>query len=182
MSSNPGENKGHLTAVEQARAAYRECQQISADIRTRQREVYERLAGADLPNMMLNRPATEHYLGSPDPDLRKAALYILKEHWGLRPDLANALQRLAFEDSDHVVRGLALLYLVECFRSTNDAGIGRLMAGVVRDPSFSLEFRTTGYVGLFVLRGVPSGLWPHTWSTGFHFPEDVDWRFVDSFG
>jgi hypothetical protein len=129
---------------------------------------------------------------------RQAALYALKgffrgfrgtpgvgwcskEYWGLSPRFADELQRMAFADPDPTVRDIALIGLTECYSSTNDSRISRLLADVTSQESFPTDVRKNAYFCLYGVRGLPTEVWPRVWSAGFRFPEDVDWSFVKSF-
>lgn len=158
-----------------------ECQEITGSVREFAQQRWESLAGDRLEAMMQGPSATAHYLRNADPKLREAALHISNYHWGLNRSLEPTLQRMAWEDADDDVRGIALLYLVSLYRGTDDARIGKLLVEFVKDQSLSTEFRTTAYYALFRLRGLSSEYWPHMWSAEWRFPDDVDWSFVDTF-
>jgi hypothetical protein len=67
------------------------------------------------------------------------------------------------------------------YATTDDLGIGRLAARLVRDDSNAKELRESAYWALFTIRGMPMELSLRLLSPTFCFPEDVDWEFVDSF-
>lgn len=158
-----------------------ECQEAATSVRKSAQERWESLAGDHLGKMMQDPSATAHYLGNADAKLREAALYIVEYHWGLNTSLAPVLERMALEDENDDVRGIALLNLISLYRATNDTRIGKLIVALVKDESLSTEFRTTAYYALFVLRGLSSEYWPHMWSPEWRFPDDVDWSFVSTF-
>lgn len=172
------EKKNLLRIVEETAREFRE---TVASIRQSVQNNWERLAGYHLGMMMKSPSATAQYLSNADPKLREAALYIFNYHWGLNRTLAPNLERMALEDEDDDVSGIALLYLVSLYQGTDDSRIGKLLAAFVKDVSLSTEYRTTAYFGLFCLRGLSSKHWPHIWSPKWHLPADVDWSFVDSF-
>jgi hypothetical protein len=141
----------------------------------------EQLAGVHFGKMMESQSATEGYLGHSDPFLRKAALFIIQNNWGPSTGIAAALKKIAFEDSDDDNRNIALLLFASVFRGTDDAAVGNAIASVVKNDSFSKDFRITAYLALFEIRGLPTEEMPQTWSPDFDFPKSINWSFVNSF-
>src|SRR5262245_7331624 len=140
-----------------------ECHEIVSGVTQSAQETWERLAGPHLAKMMNSPSATVRYLSNPDSKLREAALYIFEYHWGLDRSLEPVLERMALEDTDENVRGIALHNLVSLYKGTNDMRIGKLLANFVKDESLSTEFRITVYCALFRLRGLSSEHWPRMW-------------------
>jgi hypothetical protein len=140
----------------------------------------------NLNPILKSREAAEEMLGESDARFRDVALRVLAYHW--RPDvrLAVRFQELAFSDPDECVRSTAIHCLALCNQHSPDPVIGESLARIVRDESQSIKVRLAAYQGLFDVRGVPPHLRPISpakllQGEVFHFPEDVDWAFVDSF-
>ncbi|MHC4180699.1 MAG: tetratricopeptide repeat protein [Planctomycetota bacterium] len=133
---------------------------------------------------MLESPqGAERFLEHPEPLVRMVAIEVLEHHWEPDPTLARACERMAFEDTDSVVRSIAIGVFASCYSYTDDPRVGRILATVVRDEKQPVEFRSAAYNGLFCLRGKVltldglCGIPP----TSVRFPEEVDWAFVDGF-
>jgi hypothetical protein len=86
---------------------------------------------------------------------------------------------MALDDADGQVREVALLALGSCYHGSNDARIGRLLAGILKDASQPENFRKIAYTGLFQVRGLPVESWPEP--KAVRLEKDVDWSFVESF-
>jgi hypothetical protein len=117
------------------------------------------------------------YLKHADPHARLAALLFLREPGQRPPDFSEVCERLAFEDTDLNIRCCALTGLGICHYGTSDVRVGRLLAGFVGDETQPNLFRKLAYLNLFSVNGI----WEHPDLEAFQFPEDVDWKFVESF-
>jgi hypothetical protein len=156
---------------------------MSDNFRRTQRLYWQRLAG-DLVDEMLESPErAKRFLDHPEPLTRIAAVDVLSQHWKSPAGLATVFERMAFEDGDLRVRGVALTAFALCYSYTDDTRVGRVLARIVRDEEQPARFRSAAYRGLFRLRGRIlglEGLCPPPPSSP-RFPEEIDWPFVDSF-
>ncbi len=152
-----------------------------ADIRRKIKTMWEETAGAHAAQMIESRASAESYLVHPDPQLRRAALFALKNEWGPDEALSRACEKLIFEDADSQVRALALTCLAGCYMHTDDRRIGELIARLVYDVSTPREVRWAAYRSLFHIRGMPHEAFARVASPAFRFPEEVDWKLVQSF-
>src|SRR6266478_6435085 len=128
-------------------------------------------------NLVANSDLTRTYLEHADPHARLAAFLILRENRKHLPDFAPLCERLAFEDTNLDIRCCALTGLGLCYWRTSDIRIGRLLAGFTKDEEQPDLFRKLAYFNLFSITGI-EGI---RICTGFRFPADVDWKFVESF-
>jgi hypothetical protein len=167
--------------IRDALDAYRDSRVIIANIRDMERDSWVRLAGPRLYDMLASKEETEQRLSDPDRNVRIAALHVMKRHWGIDQSLISVLETMALTDRDDVVRDIALLYFSSCFNNTRDSRTSQLLARIIVDDSCAKETRVTAYQALFGVQGVSSESWPQTWASSFHFPEDVDWPFVNRF-
>src|SRR5207253_6521708 len=135
-----------------------------------------KLAGAHFDLMVSNDRETQKCLSHSDPRIRLAALKLMSFFWGPTPDFSQTRETLAFEDPDLDVRQMGILAIGTCYGGTNDFRIGKLLAEMVRNTAQPVECRRAAYQVLFYLRGKIFEA-----VASFHFPEEVDWTFVDSF-
>jgi hypothetical protein len=118
-----------------------------------------------------------NYLKHADPHARLAALLFYRDTSQRPPDFTEVCKQLALEDTDLTVRCCTLTGLGMSHWKTGDAVIGRLLAGFVGDETQPDEFRKLAYFNLFSITGQDDYPNPQT----FQFPQDLDWKFVESF-
>jgi hypothetical protein len=143
----------------------------------------ETAAGPLLNHMLESRQITEEYLAHPTPQLRIAALSLLNDHWKATDGFAQRVEKMAFEDADTQVCAFAMVILGGLYAHTGDMRVGNLLARCVYDEAQQSRVRRAAYGALFKIRGLPARSWPvmRRRENQFRFPDDVDWRFVDSF-
>ncbi len=170
--------------IQEAREALEESDRISQKTAVLQRKNWEELAGPLLECLLESRTATLGHLSDEDRKLRLVSLLLLSEYWGLDPGDAPACERLALNDPDAEVASIALSCWGESLTNTNDPRSGKLFAVLVKDVTRPLDYRAVAYNCLFQLRGLPLESWP-SMPGGIifnaRFPEEVDWKFVDTF-
>jgi hypothetical protein len=99
------------------------------------------LAGPNLDEMLNAYESTEDNIKNPNEQLRLAALLLIKDYWKPRKGFWRECRRLAFDDPNHQVRGVALLTLLLCHAELppsmielvariTQADVGRLSASV----------------------------------------------------
>lgn len=171
-------------AVDLKEAAARE----TALVAKSQRERMQKLAGPMAERMYQSPQVAYANLRHADANVRMAALTIMTYHWGPNKDFAVECERMALTDPDPNVRAHALVNWSTCFAKTDDPRVGKVFAQIVLDESQYLECRKSAYFGLFEVRGMPLETRPlfrliaaGRSADDFHFPEDVDFSFVDSF-
>ena len=128
--------------------------------------------------------SAQSFLTDSDPNLRSAALVAIAHLW--QPDhiFKDACEELVLADPSPKVRKCAMAALFICYRGTDDARLGELVGLVTYDNSLPRELRHYAYRLLFQLylpRRITVSHPPAPDSAGFRFPEDVDWKLVDSF-
>jgi hypothetical protein len=144
-------------------------------------QVPRALAGAALPRLLESREAAEGFLHDEDPNLRRAAIFVLSNQFGPpSADLLTTCERLLSEDPAVAVRATALDRLAASHRGTDDPRLGQLFARIVRDERQPTDLRVQAYLGLRCLRGIPMFGWFRPGSRP-NFPEMVDWDFVKGF-
>lgn len=146
------------------------------------RAMAEKAAGQEHAERMYeSRASAESYLMHPESSFRYAALNVLAVHWGPDEGFAAACEDLLAKDRDTNVRGCALQYLCMCYRDTDDTRVGRITAQLVYDNAEPCDLRLAAYRSLFYLRRWHGSTKRPARLPTFRFPEDVDWKFVDSF-
>lgn len=156
-----------------------------SDVNNSTLQRWRSLAGAAVDLMLEDREQALRRLTDSDPKIRYVALSLLVSHWNSAKDqeFAQQCEKMAIDDTDNTVRSVALRILGQCYKNTDDARIGKLLAQVVRDELQTAECRAGAYLALFRLRGLFAD-WPGRNTippTVFRFPEHVDWAFVASF-
>ena len=152
--------------------------------RNRLNELWKAMAGDSLADLLKNRESTEKALCDMDPNLRKVAISLLCSHWSRQPELRSQIEKMANEDADLGVRGVAIVHLGVICRGTNDKELGVKLANIVRNEHQPARLRSSAYSALINLRALPF-LSPI--ATLFYenqnkeFPAGCDWEFVDSF-
>lgn len=163
----------------------REIGALLAHVAGSMRTFVERTVAAhDVDRLYESRVSAESYLTHQDPKLRWAAIAMIAHHWGLDDVLKAACERLALDDPDANVRALAVSHLAHCYYQTDDPRVSRMIAHVVYNNAKPQVLRRAAYSALFDLRRsgrleVAKRHLPTV--AGFKFPDDVDWRFVDTF-
>ena len=141
--------------------------------------------GSEHASLMLrDRNCAESYLTSTEAKLRCAALLALTYHW--EPDNAfkDACERLVLGDPNPIVRKCALASFYVSYYATDRLRVGRAAAALTYDNSLPLELRLHAYRSIVQLymHGRTTAWYPKSPdSREFRFPEDVDWKLVDSF-
>ena len=156
---------------------------LQADVERSQAQRFawhERLVGKEeMARLLRDQPATEQALASPDPRLRRCAIYLLEEHWHAQQQWIGKFETMAAADPDTGVRQGAVVALASFYWATKDRRIGMLFAQMVRSESEPADLRLDAYRGLIWLRGL-ANVWQPL-PVKLEFPRDVDWDFVDSF-
>lgn len=145
------------------------------------RITFERLAGEYASEMLKSESASQSFLAHPNPDVRQAALFALKNHWKSTERLTECCERMVFDDNDVKVRSLALATLAGCYINSNDRKVGEFAARIALDQNQPEALRFTAYRVLSMIRQTPITDSLILYSDEFRFPEDVDWNFVNSF-
>jgi hypothetical protein len=157
--------------------------QLQADVERSHAERFawhERLVGKEeMARLLRAQEATEQALASPDPRLRRCAVYLLEEHWHAEQQWIGTFEMMAAADPDIGVRQGAVVVLASFYHGSKDRRIGMLLAGIARSESEPAELRLDAYRGLIWLRGLANVWQPLPGK--LEFPRDVDWGFVDSF-
>lgn len=97
--------------IEQARRDIEAWNNVYTSFSASKGSLLHSLAGPLLPSMMQSPQGTKAYLEHPDPSLRMAAALLVYNYWLANELFAPACLRLAFNDPDQTVRGVALLAL-----------------------------------------------------------------------
>src|SRR5260370_32331415 len=134
------------------------------------------LAGLHFDAMLRGFEDTREYLNSADARLRLAALQMIEIYWERMGEVSQVCERLAFKDSDLEVRRRALSALGECHLASYDFKIGKQLAEMIHDETQPSILRTAAYGTLYRIRDL---LFLNM--SSFHFPDDIDWAFVNSF-
>jgi hypothetical protein len=147
-------------------------------------EFWQRLAGPQVSEMLVDIRVIEKALDDTDPKLRYVALSSMLFYKGgddLR-SISHKVERLSLTDNDDSVRLAAVGVLGKCYMRSNDQRVGKFLATIVSSPDYSVDFRRAAYRSLCFLRGV-SGL-SHSMreavKSGQLF-DTVDWEMVRSF-
>jgi hypothetical protein len=137
------------------------------------------LAGRHLETMLSSKEETLKYLTHADPKLREAALQLAYRRWEMADMLATVYEKMALSDPSDDVRDTAIRALGTCYARTKDQRIGRLLAGLARNPSLSDAIRMTAFTSLLRLHGNMdyTGKSPLVAQS----LEDIDWGFVDQY-
>lgn len=157
----------------------------TANVKETEEAHWEKLVGPTLLQAMLkDRETVERCLVDPNPSIRGTALCILSRHWKPDVDLAAKCEELAVSDPVDSVRCSAIRCLSSFYRNSSNVRVGAMLARIVHDDAQSVNVRIVAYHSLFSVRGVHLRHWPSAEKIifgDFHFPEDVDWSFVDTF-
>jgi len=76
--------------------------------------------GAIFDEMVRDRNATQRALEHPNPQVRRAAVWLIATHWPADPRFIPGYVRVAFGDADSLVRGGAVFALWRVWSSEND--------------------------------------------------------------
>ncbi len=142
----------------------------------------QNLAGANIDRMRRDTRFTLDLLDSEDPNLRTAALTLLRET-ERSAEFRDKCEQLCAHDSDLRVRIGALSCLIACYTKTRNERILGNMARLVLDNTCSQYLREIAYQGIFQVNDAPPATWPEVRAAQglFRFPDDVDWEFVAQF-
>src|SRR5260370_12310074 len=80
-------------------------------------ETLSQLAGSTLSAMLQSFPAAESYLSHADRKLRLASLFVISDRWPDNESFIKKCQKVAVNDPDQAVRGVALWIIAELFRA-----------------------------------------------------------------
>lgn len=166
--------------IAEARAIHSEAREIVRQVEQTHRENWRRRTGPIVESMLASRSSTEQMLANADGQIRAVAMEILVDIWQANDsDFIAHCRNRALTDPDLRVRAIALTCLGRCLEGTGNGEFGRFFAVLVSDPSASVECRVAAYFGLLYLTGQfaekPELI------ISFRFPDDVDWRLVESF-
>jgi hypothetical protein len=139
----------------------------------------ETFVAPGLYSLLGSKELTEQHLNDENPKVRWAAVVLMTYHWELTDRFRLQCQELALHDPDLLVRSKAVGCLGACYAGTANRQIASLLAKLVCDPSESSSVRLAAYSAIVIVNsgkaiGCPK-LIPN-----LRFPEDVDWKFVNS--
>jgi hypothetical protein len=138
------------------------------------------MAGKDFETMLKSREGAVQFLSHSTGEVRRAALYVLCDKWGLKQDLPLICETMAMEDPDPLVRCEAIGCLgALCYRSSNDPRLGSVLASIVSNTAEPTRVRKAAYRALFNVRGIAIQSIPTVQID--RFSESVDWEFVSTF-
>ena len=155
--------------------------EIEAFIETKINNISQKLAGSFLPVMLESRASAESFLHHSDPQLRCAAIFIIRRRWGATAELAQACEDMLFSDPSLKVQLQAVAALDGCYFGTDDPRIEATLAKLVCDDSQPDDLRRSAYVALFNISGMPVDAVLRAASPALRLPQDVDWAFVKGF-
>ena len=127
---------------------------LAARMRRYENELRE-LAGTHWDEMTESQGSAAAFLRHPKKDVRRAALSALSLYWKRDPtdDCAAVIKDVALNDSEPVVRAIALVVLGGFYKNTQDPKIGRLFAECIADDTESTALRKAAYGALCSLCG-----------------------------
>lgn len=172
-----------LAEVCQSAASSNDESGIAAEYADKTTKTLEHLLGTEMDEVSSSRAATRRALSSSNNRFRRAALILLSWKWGLNEEDAQRCVRMVVTDPAADVRSEAIGCLVAYYEASKNLGIQQILARIVRDGTCSMEMRDQAYQGLHRVQDTPIEEWPEARRAlgEFQFPDDVDWRFVDSF-
>jgi hypothetical protein len=130
-------------------------------------------AGTELSNLLQDENATKRALDALQPNLRRAAIYLIDAHWQSLPAYLGKIESMALTDSDDLVRTDCLVMIGKHFGGSKDRRTSRFFAQIVDNDEQPERIRLEAYQGLLVTNGKPT-----VRRAKFRFPSDVDWSFV----
>lgn len=139
--------------MQQLTSLQKDYQQLNERVNKLVGGMLQTLAGNRLPEMLQNVNATFECLDDPDPMLRRAAIHLLLDWWDSPDVLIPRIEKLAFADADHDVRGAGLLALGCCYAKSQHRRIGYRLAKVIVDPNETENCRINAYHALVRLHG-----------------------------
>jgi len=135
------------------------------------------LAGARLDKMLADKAYTMQCIDDSDPCIRRAALGVAMNHWGLTLDIARQCESIAIAESDVSVRTAALGVLSNFHHGTRNARVGHMLGSIVCDIAVPSQIRILAYLSLISLQG--EGLSRYLPEGNLDFSlELVDWNLV----
>ena len=140
------------------------------------------LAGPELERMQLNPERAEQLLDHSDPKLRRAAISILSDTSDVRRLLPKFLSLLA-RDQEPGVQMTLIRAIVACCSKSGNPAVSKVIAQIVASDALPIQVRDVAYQALFQINDAPVYSWPEVKRSlgDFQFPDDIDWRFVDTF-
>ncbi|QDT97674.1 hypothetical protein [Gimesia aquarii] len=143
----------------------------------------EFLADEYLDEMTQSRQASLDQLHGNDPNLRRAAIMLLSEYWNPTEEFFEDCHTIALTDIDSEVRCIAVGCLNNHFKKTKNKRVLQTLAQIVSDVSQPNNLRDISYQKMFQVNDMPVLEWPVTRHAmgNYHFPDDIDWSFVNNF-
>src|SRR5262249_34042358 len=125
------------------------------------RRFCEKLAGPASEVMLKGPEAAKAYLVASEPNLRLAALVMMREYWAASLPSGELFESMMLTDPDPEVRQVALRSLCSYYAKTKNARITRVLAQFVRDKTKPPMFRFFAYRGLFKVQDCRYSSWPN---------------------
>jgi hypothetical protein len=147
-----------------------------------QTESLAALAGEALDRMRTSRDDAEAFLRSENPSYRCAAMRLLQREWLVTCETARQCEFIMLNDQDVGARIAAIgVFVRHSLESVSGRAEG-VLAKIVLDASNPLLVRDVAYQALFQVRHEHVESWPEVRRalSRFSFPDDVDWKMVQS--
>jgi hypothetical protein len=177
MPDEPSKNPlGEL--FEAMKATKRELGKVISERKAQEKESAILLAGKEWEKMSTGFSAALACMSSADPNVRKAALYVMAEHTEDRSEFTDICRTIATTDLDAGVRHRAMGLLSDAEYGLRNDDMKAFFARLVRDESAPLDDRRMAYMCLLDLFGRVHEFAPMAFDSAL-FPGSVDWELVD---
>jgi hypothetical protein len=141
---------------------------------------WEQLAGEHYNLMLSSQEQAFSYFSSPDPRLRRVAVRIATNHWTPTTAIIEECKRMALEDRDEGVQGVALDAIGSYYLGSKDPQVGGVLATIATDEKIALQVRIRAYIALVFLHGyLDSGISANIFTIDSveHFDESLLHRY-----
>lgn len=137
-----------------------------------------RKQGGDFVDVLIqSAEETLKAIHSTDPVHRRISLHLALYYWEFHEEIVGDCESLAFTDPDEQVRRVAIKGLGLLYKSTEDARIGKLLAGIIKSSELPEQLRLIAYGSLVHL----DGKWKHNVRLLSLTLDTFDWDLIKKY-
>jgi hypothetical protein len=175
----PASDELVASAIRTADSLLLQNEELTNDLRPLLDAYLTELAGPRLDTLLTSRDSTVAAAEDADPKIRRAAIYLLAEHWEVDRLTAMTCERIASADPSEDVRFSAIGAIGTCYARTKDRRINGLLAEWVAASELPDRLRIQAFNAMLRVHGYRDYTGPCERSIGSL--DSIDWKFVSDY-